>query len=114
MAPSSNTNRRALVLLFLTMFIVMVGFGVIMPILPFYAESMGANATTLGLLFAVYSVIQFFFSPIWGQISDRIGRKRMVVAGWLLYALIYLGFGLAQTGLHIGGLYAFYGFYYGA
>ncbi len=95
MQPSHDTNRRALVLLFLTMFIVMVGFGVIMPILPFYAESMGASATALGLLFAVYSLIQFFFAPIWGQVSDRIGRKPPLLIGLLGFSVSFFLFGLA-------------------
>lgn len=84
-------------ILFLTMFIVMVGFGVIMPILPFYAESMGATATDLGLLFAAYSVVQFFFSPIWGQMSDRVGRKPMILVGLVGFALSFVLFGLANS-----------------
>ncbi len=84
-------------ILFLTMFIVMVGFGVIMPILPFYAENMGATATDLGLLFAAYSVVQFLFSPIWGQMSDRVGRKPMIVLGLVGFALSFVLFGLANS-----------------
>jgi MFS family permease len=66
----------------------------------------------LGML-VVFNLVYALVSTPAGSLSDRIGRKRMVVGGWLLYALIYLGFGLAQTGLHIWGLYTFYGFYYG-
>ena len=95
MQPAHTTNRRSLVLLFLTMFVVMVGFGVILPILPFYAESMGATATTLGLLFASYSIIQFFFAPIWGQISDRIGRKPPLLIGLLGFSISFTLFGFA-------------------
>lgn len=95
MQTVQNTNRRALVLLFLTMFTVMVGFGVIMPILPYYAESMGATATILGLLFAAYSIIQFFFSPIWGQVSDRIGRKPTLLVGLVGFSISFFLFGLA-------------------
>lgn len=95
MLSGQNTNRRALVLLFLTIFIVMVGFGVIMPILPFYAESMGATATALGLLFATYSIIQFFFAPVWGQLSDRIGRKPPLLIGLMGFAISFFLFGLA-------------------
>jgi len=84
-------------ILFLTMFIVMVGFGVIMPILPFYAESLGATATDLGLLFAAYSVVQFFFSPIWGQMSDRVGRKPMILLGLVGFSLSFVLFGLADS-----------------
>lgn len=95
MLDGHKANRHALTLLFLTLFIVMLGFGVIMPILPFYAESMGANATALGLLFATYSIIQFFTSPIWGQVSDRIGRKPPLLIGLLGFSLSFLLFGLA-------------------
>jgi MFS transporter, DHA1 family, multidrug resistance protein len=95
MQTKQDTNRRALALLFLTIFTVMIGFGVIMPILPYYAENMGATATALGLLFATYSIIQFLFSPLWGQISDRIGRKPTLLAGLLGFSLSFFLFGLA-------------------
>lgn len=92
-----TTDRRAIAILFLTMFIVMVGFGVIMPILPFYAENMGASATDLGLLFAAYSIIQFIFAPIWGQASDRLGRKPVILVGLIGFSLSFLIFGLATS-----------------
>lgn len=92
-----TTNRRALAILFLTMFIVMVGFGVIMPILPFYAENMGASATDLGLLFATYSIIQFFLAPVWGQTSDKLGRKPVMLIGLVGFSLSFLLFGLATS-----------------
>lgn len=63
------------------MFLVMVGFGIIIPVLPFYAEELGASPTELGLLMAVYSLMQFFFAPMWGRISDRIGRKPVILTG---------------------------------
>ena len=49
------------------MFLVMVGFGIIIPVLPFYAENIGASPTQLGFLMAVYSLMQLLFAPMWGQ-----------------------------------------------
>jgi MFS transporter, DHA1 family, multidrug resistance protein len=92
-----KTNRRAMPILFMTMFIVMIGFGVIMPILPFYAENLGATATHLGLLFASYSVVQFFFAPIWGTMSDRVGRKPMILLGLMGFGISFVFFGLANS-----------------
>lgn len=74
-------NKRALPILFLVMFLVMVGFGIIIPVLPFYAEELGASPAELGLLMAVYSFMQLLFSPVWGKISDKIGRKPVMLIG---------------------------------
>lgn len=74
-------NKRALLLLFIIMFLVMVGFGIIIPVLPFFAEKIGATPTELGLLMAVYSLMQLLFAPMWGRISDRIGRKPVLLIG---------------------------------
>jgi multidrug resistance protein len=57
----------------------LVGFGIVAPILPLYAERFGASATTVGLLFACYSAAQFVFAPILGRLSDRIGRKPVIL-----------------------------------
>ncbi|MGM8214827.1 MFS transporter [Bacillaceae bacterium W0354] len=73
--------NRALPILFLIMFLVMVGFGIIIPVLPFYAEELGASPTELGLLMAVYSFMQFIFAPMWGRISEKIGRKPVIMIG---------------------------------
>ncbi|MBC5638084.1 MFS transporter [Ornithinibacillus sp. BX22] len=73
--------NKVLPILFLTMFLVMVGFGIIIPVLPFYAEELGATPTQLGLLMAVYSLMQFIFAPMWGKLSDRIGRKPVIMIG---------------------------------
>ncbi|MEH7307767.1 MFS transporter [Neobacillus drentensis] len=74
-------SKSALPILFVVMFLVMVGFGIIIPVLPFYAEEIGANPTELGLLMAVYSLMQLIFAPFWGQVSDRIGRKPVMMIG---------------------------------
>ncbi|MFT4415618.1 MFS transporter [Fredinandcohnia humi] len=74
-------TKKALPILFAVMFLVMVGFGIIIPVIPFYAENLGASPTELGLLMAVYSLMQFLFAPMWGRVSDRIGRKPVIMIG---------------------------------
>lgn len=82
-------TKKALPVLFLVMFLVMVGFGIIIPVMPFYAEEMGATPTQLGLLMAVYSLMQLLFAPMWGRVSDRIGRKPVIMIGILGLALSF-------------------------
>lgn len=74
-------TKKVLPILFLVMFLVMVGFGIIIPVLPFYAEEIGASPAELGWLMAVYSLMQLLFAPMWGRISDRIGRKPVIAIG---------------------------------
>ncbi|MEH7335302.1 MFS transporter [Neobacillus drentensis] len=74
-------TKAALPILFVVMFLVMVGFGIIIPVLPFYAEEIGASPTELGLLMGVYSFMQLIFAPMWGRLSDRIGRKPVMMIG---------------------------------
>jgi DHA1 family multidrug resistance protein-like MFS transporter len=81
-------NRNTLILLF-TMIVMMLGFGVIIPILPFFIELFGATGKDLGLLMAIFSVMQLIFSPFWGTFSDRVGRKPVLAIG-------VIGFGLAN------------------
>lgn len=82
-------SKKSLPILFAIMFLVMVGFGIIIPVLPFYAEEIGASPTELGLLMAVYSFMQLIFAPIWGRISDRIGRKPVIMIGILGLSLSF-------------------------
>ena len=90
-----KSNRYIFSLLLLTLFVIMVGFGVIMPILPYYAENLGASATELGLLTATYASLQFVFAPFWGKISDRTGRKPILLIGLFGFAITFVGFGLS-------------------
>lgn len=87
--------NKVLPILFMIMFLVMVGFGIIIPVLPFYAEELGASPTELGLLMAVYSLMQFFFAPMWGRISDRIGRKPVILIGIFGLSLSFFLLGLS-------------------
>lgn len=86
-----------LVIIFVTVFIDLLGFGIIIPLLPFYAESFGASALTIGLLGTSYSLMQFLFSPIWGRWSDRIGRKPIILVGLMGSCLSYLTLALAGS-----------------
>lgn len=84
-------------ILFFTMVVVMMGFGMIIPIMPFFVESMGANAAQLGMLMAVFSIMQFIFSPMWGTVSDRIGRKPVLMIGAFGFAVTQIAMGFATN-----------------
>lgn len=90
-----QNNRRNLAILFFTMVVVMMGFGMIIPILPFYIIEFGAGGSAMGLLMATYAIMQFIFSPIWGDVSDRIGRKPVLMIGVLGNAIAQLLFGFS-------------------
>jgi DHA1 family multidrug resistance protein-like MFS transporter len=92
---TQRSNRKNLIILSLTLSVVMLGFGIVMPIMPFYIESMGASATELGLLVAISPAIQLVASPLWGGVSDRRGRKPVLVIGLLGYGVSMLLFGLS-------------------
>src|SRR6187200_793721 len=70
---------RPLLVIFLTIFVNLVGFGIIVPLLPFYAERFGASGLTIGLLFGVFSLCQLIASPILGEVSDRYGRRPVLI-----------------------------------
>jgi DHA1 family multidrug resistance protein-like MFS transporter len=88
-------ERRNIMILFFTLIVIMMGFGMIIPILPFYVESFGATGSELGLLMAIFATAQFFFAPVWGQFSDRYGRKPILLIGVFGNALSLLLFGLS-------------------
>jgi len=90
-------KRSPLVIVFVTVFIDLLGFGIIIPLLPFYAETFGAHAFTVAMLSTSFSLMQFIFAPIWGRLSDRIGRRPIIVFGLLGSCLSYLAFGLATS-----------------
>jgi len=98
-----TSNRRNLIILFYTMVVIMLGFGMVIPILPFYIKSMGASGTALGALMATYAVMQFIFAPVWGSLSDRYGRRPILMVGILGNALAQLIFGLST---HLWMLFA--------
>ena len=86
-----------LVIIFITVFIDLLGFGIIIPLLPFYAESFGASAFTIGLLGTVFSLMQFLVAPFCGRWSDRIGRRPIILAGLFASAVAYVALALADS-----------------
>jgi len=91
----SNQNNKNVLILAFTLLVVMLGFGIVIPIMPFYIEEMGAGGTELGLLAASYAVMRLIFGPIWGSLSDRVGRKPILMIGILGYGITMFWFGLA-------------------
>jgi DHA1 family tetracycline resistance protein-like MFS transporter len=92
-------KRSPLLVIFITVFIDLVGFGIVIPVLPFYAEGTGFNATPrmVGVLFASYSIMQVVFSPVLGRLSDKYGRRPVLLLSILGTSLGFLILGLATT-----------------
>ena len=90
-----NKSKKNIYILVFVLFVVMLGYGIIIPILPFYIENMGAGGTELGLLVALYAVTRLIFGPFWGGLSDRVGRKPILLIGIMGYSLTMIWFGLA-------------------
>src|SRR5262245_14001325 len=107
--PGSETKapRAALLIVFLVVFIDLLGFGIVLPLLPLYAnelllpllpgeETRVLRGVLLGLLMSSFSAMQFLFAPIWGRISDRIGRRPILLIGLAGSAVFYTLFGVAS------------------
>lgn len=92
-----RTNRSPLTVIFLTVFIDLVGFGIVIPVLPLYAERFGASPLTIGCLLGVYSLMQCIFAPVLGRLSDRIGRRPVLLVSIIGTSLGFLLMGFAQT-----------------
>lgn len=91
-----NTNhRKNLYILAFSLVVVMLGFGIVIPIMPFYVERLGAGGTELGLLVASYAVMRLICGPVWGSLSDRVGRKPVLMVGIFGYGITMILFGLA-------------------
>ncbi|MEJ8404346.1 MFS transporter [Brevundimonas vesicularis] len=88
--PPPKLKTPALAVLFATVFINLVGFGLVVPLLPFFAQSLKAEAWQITLMFSAYSLGQFFAEPFWGRLSDRIGRKPVLLMTLIANAMGYL------------------------
>jgi DHA1 family tetracycline resistance protein-like MFS transporter len=92
-------KRSPLIVIFITVFIDLVGFGIVIPVLPYYAEGtrFGATPREVGLLFASYSLMQLFFAPVLGRLSDKHGRRPILLISLLGTAVGFLVLGFATT-----------------
>ena len=92
-------KRSPLIVIFTTVFIDLIGFGIVIPVLPFYAEGTIFNATprTVGLLFASYSIMQLIFSPVLGGLSDKHGRRPVLLLSIVGTGIGFLVLGFART-----------------
>jgi DHA1 family tetracycline resistance protein-like MFS transporter len=90
-------KKAPLLILFITVFLDLLGFGMVLPLLPYYAVRYGADAFQVGALLAVYSLAQFIFSPIWGRWSDRVGRRPLLLMSLIGSSIGLVTFGLANS-----------------
>lgn len=90
-------NRGAVLILMLNIFLVFMGIGLIIPIMPKFMNSLGISGSTVGLLVATFSLTQFLFSPLASRLADSYGRKRMIVIGMIVFAFSEVLFGLASA-----------------
>ncbi|NCA12469.1 MFS transporter, partial [bacterium] len=103
--PAASPPKGALLVVFLTVFIDLLGFGIVLPVMPRQAEPylaalglspMGVGAM-IGVLFSVFSLMQFLFSSVWGRLSDRVGRRPMLILSLVGSVVFYALYGYAVT-----------------
>lgn len=98
-SPLSAPKTGSLIVIFLTVFIDLLGFGMVLPLLPIYAQDfvVDEHGLLIGLLMASFSAMQFLFAPVWGRLSDRIGRRPVLMIGLAGSIVFYALFGLATV-----------------
>lgn len=91
-------NKSALILIFITVFIDLLGFGILIPILPsFSVKELNIDESSIGIAIAIYSFVQFLFNPLLGKFSDKYGRKPVIVACLFLNAIGYVVFAFTHS-----------------
>ncbi len=90
-------QKKIKLVLFASIFIDYIGLGILFPLLPFYAQKFDADPGEIGLLFALYSLMQFIFAPLWGSLSDRFGRRIILLASIAGSGLSYFWFAFANS-----------------
>jgi len=93
----TTLKKGALFTVFLVVLIDLMGFGIVLPLMPFFALEYDASPTMVGLLYAIYSLAQLVFSPIWGSLSDRVGRRPIMLLSTFGAVIAYIIFGLAES-----------------
>ncbi|HTT70743.1 MAG TPA: MFS transporter [Anaeromyxobacteraceae bacterium] len=90
-------SRRSLAILFVIVFVDLLGFGMVIPVMALYARKLGASEAVTGWLSTGYSLMQFVFAPIWGRLSDRVGRRPVLLVSIAMTAVAFLIYGLAGS-----------------
>jgi MFS transporter, DHA1 family, multidrug resistance protein len=90
-------KTKQLTVLLLSIFIFTLGFGITVPIMPFFAKSMGGTVVDVGVLMALFSMAELVFAPVWGRVSDRFGRKPVIMIGLLGFGLAFTATGLSTS-----------------
>lgn len=97
MTAAERTSRSATGALFVTVMIDLIGFGIVLPLLPGYAARFDVSETAIGIVVGSFSLMQFLFAPWWGRLSDRVGRRPVILIGLAGSALSYLLFAVAGS-----------------
>lgn len=92
-----SMKHQILALLFITNFILILGFSLVFPLLPFYAREFGASTFEIALVISAFPLMQFLFSPVWGKISDVIGRKPIILFSLAGSTISFVLFGMAGS-----------------
>lgn len=96
--PATPTGGRTpLAILFATVFIDLLGFGIVIPFLPMYAERLGISAFGMGFILSIYSLMQFLVAPVLGRISDHVGRRPIIMLGLFGSSVSYLIYGFSYS-----------------
>jgi DHA1 family tetracycline resistance protein-like MFS transporter len=90
-------KRYPVAVVLLTVFVDLLGFGIVLPILPFYAQRYGATPVQIGAIIAAFSLMQFLFTPVWGRVSDRVGRRPVILVSLFGSVASYLLFARAES-----------------
>ena len=113
-APTAAPARASLLIVYMTVFLDLLGFGILLPLMPYYAMHFGAKGLQLGMLFASFSVAQLVGAPLLGRLSDRLGRKPVLVVSLLGATVAYVATGLADSLLSLMAARALAGLFAGS